>query len=239
MDTIRQIVNRLPDKRSGRVIFLSHCILNENTRYLGGACRGGCVREVVEQCIEREVGIVQMPCPEQQVWGGVLKKHMLRLYGLCRPRGPAAFVARVLAPVLILYSRLRFRLLARRTVKMVADYVESGYRVEAIVGIDGSPTCGVHTKIGIQGFLAEMLSQDAAHFNTARQNEMVRRYAVSGSGLFTLELRRALERRGLNVPFVAHDLLGELRGVRKRLRLPAGIEGRRPSSDQEPSRPAR
>ena len=81
--TSRQVLlNRLADDRSKRVIFLSHCLLNENTRYLGGACRAACVREVVEECMDRDLGIVQMPCPEQQAWGGVLKRTMLRAYGM-------------------------------------------------------------------------------------------------------------------------------------------------------------
>ena len=68
----------LKDSRSGKVIFLSHCILNENTRYLGGACRGGVIREIVEQCLDKDIGIVQMPCPEQIAWGGVTKRLMLQ-----------------------------------------------------------------------------------------------------------------------------------------------------------------
>jgi uncharacterized protein YbbK (DUF523 family) len=69
------------DCRSKKVIFLSHCLLNENTRYLGGACERGAVPSVICECFERGYGIVQMPCPEQHVWGGVLKRHLLRYYG--------------------------------------------------------------------------------------------------------------------------------------------------------------
>lgn len=68
----RQLAERMRDERSRRVVFLAHCLLNENTRYLGGACRAGCVREIVQQCLDRGIGIVQLPCPEQAAWGGVL-----------------------------------------------------------------------------------------------------------------------------------------------------------------------
>ncbi len=74
------LVQRLSDSRSKKVVFLSQCILNENVRYLGGACRKGCMREIVEQCVVGDLGMVQMPCPEQHAWGGVLKKF-LRLAG--------------------------------------------------------------------------------------------------------------------------------------------------------------
>ena len=62
-------------------MFLSHCLLNEITRYLGGACRPGAVREVVQACLDGGLGIVQMPCPEQHAWGGVLKRRLLWFFG--------------------------------------------------------------------------------------------------------------------------------------------------------------
>ncbi len=39
---------RLRDERGKRVVFVSHCLLNENTRYLGGAFHSGGVLEIVE-----------------------------------------------------------------------------------------------------------------------------------------------------------------------------------------------
>jgi hypothetical protein len=34
---LRWLRSRLRDERSGRVVFVSHCLLNQNTRYLGAA----------------------------------------------------------------------------------------------------------------------------------------------------------------------------------------------------------
>ena len=64
LDTLRRA---LRDERSGRVVFLSHCLLNGNVRYLGGATRPGGVDEVVAPLQRGGVGIVQLPCPEQRV----------------------------------------------------------------------------------------------------------------------------------------------------------------------------
>lgn len=72
---------RLQDARGRRVAFVSHCLLNENTRYLGGAFRAGGVAELAAALLDDGVGICQMPCPEQRAWGGVLKRWMLRAYG--------------------------------------------------------------------------------------------------------------------------------------------------------------
>jgi len=59
------------------VVLLSHCLLNENVRYLGGAGRPGGVQEVVDDYLAGGAGIYQLPCPEQRAWGGVLKRRML------------------------------------------------------------------------------------------------------------------------------------------------------------------
>lgn len=76
MNKLHQIQNKLRDERSGKVIFLCHCLLNMNARYLGGAFRGSCVTEIVQGAIDRDMAIIQMKCPEQQAWGGILKPMM-------------------------------------------------------------------------------------------------------------------------------------------------------------------
>jgi hypothetical protein len=79
------LARRLPDQRQGQVVFLSHCVLDENTRYLGGAGRPGCVREIVDVCATAGLGVAQLPCPEEAAWCGVLTRRLLRLYGGARP----------------------------------------------------------------------------------------------------------------------------------------------------------
>ena len=49
--------SKLRDERSGRVVFVSHCLLNQNTRYLGGAFRPGAVHEVVDPYLRDGTGI--------------------------------------------------------------------------------------------------------------------------------------------------------------------------------------
>jgi len=71
------LLERMEDGRSNRVIFVSHCLLNENTRYLGGAFRRGCMDEIVDAFQQEGLGIYQMRCPEQLAWGGVLKRRLL------------------------------------------------------------------------------------------------------------------------------------------------------------------
>jgi hypothetical protein len=203
---------RLRDQRSRQVVFVAHCVLNENTRYLGGACRRGCIQEIVQQCIDRGVGMVQMPCPEEEAWGGVLKTWMLRLYGVKQAHPFVHRMLRLLLPVGLLYTRLRYWRIARRVARQIEDYVSSGFAVRGVVGIDGSPTCGVRTTLDIPASVAEMAALDPQAISVGQQNALVRRHLQSGSGIFIRELQRELRRRRLSVPFLAHDLIDELDG---------------------------
>lgn len=52
------------DGRSKRVVFVAHCLLNQNAISDNTAVYPAAFREVVDFFLEQDVGIVQMPCPE-------------------------------------------------------------------------------------------------------------------------------------------------------------------------------
>lgn len=209
MADMRRWAEQISDRRSRKVVFLSHCLLNENTRYLGGACRAGAIREVVQACLDGGLGIVQMPCPEQHAWGGVLKSRLLWFFG---STGTLRYRLRnVLLPVLVWYTRRVYRKIARQVVDQVADYQSSGFTVVGIVGVDGSPSCGVRQTLDLRRSL-EMVGQLSPAARTRDMNEIVQACLAEGGGIFLELLRAEIARRGLVVPFLAHDLLAELRG---------------------------
>jgi hypothetical protein len=58
---LRILLQRLEDERSKQLVYVSHCLLNENVRYLGGAFRPGGVDEVIGGFQRQGIGICQMP----------------------------------------------------------------------------------------------------------------------------------------------------------------------------------
>ncbi len=52
------------DGRSKRVLFLAHCLLNQNAISDGTAVCPASYRELLRVLLDAEVGILQMPCPE-------------------------------------------------------------------------------------------------------------------------------------------------------------------------------
>lgn len=218
MNDAKMKAQPLVDQRSGKVVFLSHCILNENTRYPGGACRACCVQEIIEQCIASGTGIVQMPCPEQHAWGGVTKRLLLTTFGL---RSSLLYRLRgVLVPLVLFYTRLVYRRLARQVAAQIRDYQASGFVVVGVVGIDGSPSCGVSKTLDLRRAFDMALQMQVQSALSDTMNQIVRRCVTAGSGLFAIELRRALKRGGRKIPLFAHDLIAELDGKRSTVILP-------------------
>jgi predicted secreted protein len=203
---IETLMDRLADERSRRVVFLSHCLLNQNTRYLGGAFRAGLVEEVVNRFRDEGVGIYQMRCPEQRAWGGVLKRYTLPVYGA--GAGLRARLLRSLLPLLLWHTRRVYRRMARDVVRDIEDYRRSGFDVAGIVGIAGSPSCGVCKTLDLARSLEVLASCPLARLDTRVVNEDAVASAVSeGEGIFIEELRQRLRRRGVEVPFYEHDSL--------------------------------
>jgi predicted secreted protein len=205
---------RLDDARGKQVAFVSHCLLNENVRYLGGAFRPGAVAEVIDELGSRGIGICQMPCPEQRAWGGVLKRRMLRAYGA---RGTVVY--RLRAPLLrlfLLYTRLEYWRLARRVVAQIADYERSGFKVIGIVGVGASPSCGVHTTLDVRRSLEAIAATpiDSVERKAVNRDAVVA-CRVAGSGLYIRSLERQLRRRRLAPALLEHDLVAEMRGERQ------------------------
>ena len=126
----------IPDERGGRVVFMSHCLLNQNTRYLGGAVCPGVVADAVHPYLRDGIGIVQMPCPEQRVWGGVLKRRFLWLID----HPPTSRWVGTLSTSVNAFIRLRYWRIANRVIREVEDYTKSGFDVVGLIGVADSPS---------------------------------------------------------------------------------------------------
>ena len=207
---------QLTDRRSRKVIFLSHCLLNENTRYLGGAGYAGSVPAIIQTCLEGGIGIVQMPCPEQHAWGGVLKRRLLWFFG---SQGTWLYQLRnLLLPILLWYTRRIYRTLARQVANQIRDYVSSGFTVVGVVGVDGSPSCGVLQTLDMPCSL-ELIGRLSPTAHADDMNAIVQTCLVDGKGIFIEGLQQELERHRLNVTVFSHDLIAELQGRTQPFRI--------------------
>jgi predicted secreted protein len=212
-----QLLERLVDARGNRVVFLSHCMLDENVRYLGGAFHPGAVPDVLP-LIRDGVGICQMPCPEMRAWGGVHKPAMLLAYGLRDT--PLYRFRRMPFRLFVLYTRYRYRRLARQVANEIKRYGDAGIVIAGVVGIGGSPSCGVHTSMDLdRAFECVAACPFAAIGRQLINDDVLIGCRSAGEGLFVRSLRRRLRRLRIDVPFLEHDLIAEMRGIAQPLDL--------------------
>jgi len=111
------------DKRSKKIALVSHCVLNQNAVIGGGAGYPTVIPYVLEALQAHNFAIMQMPCPEMSSaglnrWGQVKEQYLSSGF------------------------KRSFQRLAEYTLDSVEDYVSNGYKI-IIIGIEGSPSCGI------------------------------------------------------------------------------------------------
>jgi predicted secreted protein len=111
------------DERSKKIVFISHCLLNMNTKAKGKARWPALAPLLLERFSKYELGIEQMPCPELGIFDVERERATKEMYDTPDFRkvcsGYANFVT-----------------------KEIEKFQKAGIKVMAIVGIAGSPTCG-------------------------------------------------------------------------------------------------
>jgi len=105
------------------VAFVAHCVLNQNSKVLGGAHSEGVYSPVVETLRAKGWRIEQMPCPELSFTG------LNRFWAVREQYDTAA-------------SRRHCRRLASAVAGAIAAQVATGEDV-VLIGIEGSPSMGV------------------------------------------------------------------------------------------------
>ena len=119
----------------------------------------------------------------------------------------------VLLPLFIWYTRWMNGHLAKEVVRDIEDYVRSGYAVVGIVGVGGSPSCGVCTRLDLGRSLEVVAGCPLARLDRQLMNETAIAACLSeGEGLFIEALQRRLRRKHLTVRWYEHELLAEIRG---------------------------
>jgi predicted secreted protein len=196
------VLPELQDVRSRRLVVVSHCLLNQNTRYPGGAVCPGAVAGALQPYLGDGVGLLQMPCPEQRTWGGVRRPPML--WALHHRRLSGAL--RRLLPVVRRYLRWRYGRLARTVARDVADAARAGQQVVGVLGVAGSPSCGVRTTLDLDVALRRVSRSEQVLTARWLSQDVVAAAERPGAGIFIEALQKRFASRQLEVPFVDHRL---------------------------------
>ena len=135
-------------ERSKKVIFTSHCILNQNTVVCPLARAKGGYREVIQELMDNEIGIHQLPCPEYRHLG--LKREPMSKNQYDTPE----------------YREL-CKNISKDAINIMKEYLNNDYEIAGLMGIYRSPTCSIKDVRGI--FMEELLDlveKEGIHLKT-------------------------------------------------------------------------
>ncbi len=117
---------------------MAHCILNQNTVVSPLARAKGPYKDIVNILLKHDIGVHQMPCPE------------FRHLGIDRkPMSKSDYDTKE--------YRKHCRELSEDTLTIIKEYLNQGYDVLGILGINESPTCSLAGEKGI--FMEELLEK--------------------------------------------------------------------------------
>ncbi len=118
----------MTDIRSRRCVFISHCLLAQGIMAQGVVKNfPSIVRPIMDFCLEHELNIMQMPCPESRcAAGGIFRQ----------PHGKQWYEKHGL--------RETARSIAEGQVAYMRDLVGQGFEIVGIIGVDFSPACAVN-----------------------------------------------------------------------------------------------
>ncbi len=170
-EKLGKIKNSIQDARSGRLIFLSHCLLNQNACVRGLASQPAVIRELVDVLLENDIGIYQMPCPEVTYLGSMRWGQVKKMYG---------------NPMF----RRHCRQIAEQICDQAQTYQDNGHEVIGFVLRDGSPTCGLKCA-------AVEADDEQIWGGMVWHASPLQRFGKT-EGVFTEELKAEVRRRGLD-----------------------------------------
>jgi len=127
------------DARSKKVILVAHCILNQNAKIDRCAHYPGAMREVTQALLDAGVGIIQMPCPELLYLGLDRQTEKDKETTIESEDDRVGVLMNKTVPR-VLCGKISYDLIYQ-----IKQYKLNDFEVIGMLGINGSPTCGVET----------------------------------------------------------------------------------------------
>lgn len=170
-------------KRGKKVVFLSHCLLNVNAKVMGLADYPGAVRGLISFLMDNDIALVQLPCPEMEILG-------LSRWGVVKDQLSYPFFIR------------QCRSLLAPFINQVKMYREKEYDLVGVIGVDGSPSCGVSTTCRSRLWEGDFLDKEESW---AKIESM---QWSREPGIFMETFQNLLKEEGLPLDFYALDETG-------------------------------
>ena len=182
--------------RSKKMVILSHCILNVNSKVEGFEPYSAMIKDLLDFLNEQNFGIIQLPCPELLLMGmrrwGVVKEQLMHPHAILEMQN-------MILPI----------------IQQIQMYHDLDYKIYCIIGIDGSPSCGVNITCSSDSWRGEFSSiKNYKKFfsNLTIKNE---------KGIFMQILEKEILAINEDIPFLAineENMTDSLQDIKQQLK---------------------
>lgn len=164
--------------RNKKMVVLSHCLLNVNAKVYGLANYKGAQKELIRFLLAEDFGIIQLPCPEMGCAG-------IRRWGTVKEQLDTPFYRKYCQEIFI------------PLLDQIIDYHNNGYLLSALIGVNGSPSCGVRRTCSSATWGGEVS-------NWQDTEGMMRQISIiESSGIFMEQVDQLLKMNGIKIPLLA------------------------------------
>ncbi len=164
------------DIRNKKMVLISHCLCNTNSKVAGFSPKTACEDNLLNLVFSKGYGIIQLPCPENRVYGN-------RRWGQSREQ----------------FDNPHFRSQCKNMllpfIQEIEDYLKNGYDIAAVISVYGSPSCGYTASYSNSSYGGELC------INTI-QMQVDSSGIEHSPGIFMNEFKKLMEENGINIPFV-------------------------------------
>lgn len=161
--------------RKKNIVILAHCLLNCNSKVEGLANYKGGLKELINYIINQNYGIIQLPCPELTLYG-------VKRWGHVKEQFDTPYYRKHCREILIPY------------IDQIKDYMKKDYNIKSIIGVDGSPSCGVNNTCFSSKWGGTLSKERKLKDEVCIKNQ---------KGIFIEEFENLLDKKNLDIRFNA------------------------------------
>lgn len=163
------------DLRNKKIIILAHCLLNTNSKVAGFSPQASGEQSLVSLLLSKGYGIMQLPCPENRVYGN-------KRWGQSREQFDNPHFRKECQKMLSPY------------IDEILDYIKNGYEIAGIISVYGSPSCGYKASFSTASYGGELdISTVQLLIDSGKLSD--------SSGIFMEEFENLLKTSNLDLPF--------------------------------------
>ncbi len=167
-------------KRKKSIVLLCHCLLNCNSKIAGISDYEGAQKDILKYFIDKGYGIMQLPCPEITMYGVKRWGHVKEQFD---------------TP----YFRKHCKTIFLPILEQLKDYEKNGYKIKALIGVDGSPSCGINKTCSSALWGGEVGTEYKL------DDKLKDLKMIDASGVFIEEILILLKENKINIKFIAVD----------------------------------